>query len=446
MKRKYIALISALTFASTLSNANVIYAEEKVNIENTPKINAEEPVANKIEEFAKKYMGLPYIFGGEDPNVGLDCSSFTRFVLKQVGINLPRTAAEQFASGKGIPTTELRKGDLVFFETYKAGPSHVGIYLENGNFIHEGGTKVHISNLSNPYYKSRYLGARKFINNDNIVPSVVLDGNNTTIEQETKQTITIPKKIEDMPKSFNVTPNGVHSKYPITIGDTLERNGKKIKNYSLDTNESTSNNQNEDIDSTNVMEKLEETIAPASEKQKQLQIENEIQLFNYGHNTFLPTPKFESITMINNFKLNREEIAVILETLINKTKNKSLLNDKPLIIKDVMSEDPYYKSIQFVLSHNFLTTNSKSFEPKRDFTQEEATILIQNLSNHPYIKLTPEDLNYVKANEANPEFALNYFYALAKSLIAENKPIAQKKVKENVSLEPIEKLALVKKI
>ncbi|MGG2937687.1 hypothetical protein ABEO66_26880 [Bacillus pacificus] len=111
-----------------------------------------------------------------------------------------------------------------------------------------------------------------------------------------------------------------------------------------------------------------------------------------------------------------------------------------------MSEDPYYKSIQFVLSHNFLTTNSKSFEPKRDFTQEEATILIQNLSNHPYIKLTPEDLNYVKANEANPEFALNYFYALAKSLIAENKPIAQKKVKENVSLEPIEKLALVKKI
>ncbi|MDQ4678513.1 hypothetical protein, partial [Stenotrophomonas maltophilia group sp. RNC7] len=189
------------------------------------------------------------------------------------------------------------------------------------------------------------------------------------------------KKIEDMPKSFNVTPNGVHSKYPITIGDTLERNGKKIKNYSLDTNESTSNNQNEDIDSTNVMEKLEETIAPASEKQKQLQIENEIQLFNYGHNTFLPTPKFESITMINNFKLNREEIAVILEALINKTKNKSLLNDKPLIIKDVMSEDPYYKSIQFVLSHNFLTTNSKSFEPKRDFTQEEATILIQNLSN-----------------------------------------------------------------
>ncbi|MGR9635541.1 C40 family peptidase [Bacillus cereus] len=60
-------------------------------------------------------MGLPYIFGGENPNIGLDCSSFTRHVLKSVGINLPRTAAEQFGKGKGILTNELQKRRLSFF-------------------------------------------------------------------------------------------------------------------------------------------------------------------------------------------------------------------------------------------------------------------------------------------------------------------------------------------
>lgn len=112
---------------------------------------------------AKQYIGTPYKFGGTSPK-GFDCSGFVQFVFKQHSYNLPRGADSQFTVGKPVQRNRLQPGDLVFFTTYESGPSHNGIYLEKGQFIHASSSRgVMISNLSEAYWKSRYLGARRVL-------------------------------------------------------------------------------------------------------------------------------------------------------------------------------------------------------------------------------------------------------------------------------------------
>lgn len=119
--------------------------------------------ANAIISTAKSFLGVPYLWGGVSPS-GFDCSGYTQYVLKKNGISVPRTAAEQYKVGTTVSKSNLRIGDLVFFTTYKAGPSHLGFYIGNGNFIHCSSSKgVIISNLSSTYYSSRYIGARRVI-------------------------------------------------------------------------------------------------------------------------------------------------------------------------------------------------------------------------------------------------------------------------------------------
>ena len=111
---------------------------------------------------AMNYMGVPYVFGGNTPSSGFDCSGYVRYVFANAGIYLPRTADVQYNCGYAVSTSELAPGDLVFFETYCPGPSHVGIYVGDGNFIHASSSRgVTISSLSSSYYSAHYLGARR---------------------------------------------------------------------------------------------------------------------------------------------------------------------------------------------------------------------------------------------------------------------------------------------
>lgn len=119
---------------------------------------------NPLLSTALSFRGVKYRFGGASPN-GFDCSGFVMYVFNQHGRKLPRTADKQFEVGKPIKRKqELKAGDLVFFETYEKGPSHVGIYQGNDQFVHASSSRgVTVSRLSEYYYAKRYLGARRVL-------------------------------------------------------------------------------------------------------------------------------------------------------------------------------------------------------------------------------------------------------------------------------------------
>lgn len=118
----------------------------------------------QVVSFAKKFLGVPYVWAGRSPN-GFDCSGFTYYIYTQQNMALPRMADEQFEVGLAVKKSDLALGDMVFFSTYEPGPSHVGIYIGNGQFIHasSGADEVTITPLNKPYYTERYIGARRVI-------------------------------------------------------------------------------------------------------------------------------------------------------------------------------------------------------------------------------------------------------------------------------------------
>lgn len=115
---------------------------------------------------AKSFMGAPYLYGGESVR-GLDCSAFVRKIYDIFDVQLPRTAREQFRVGNPVSRGDLAVGDLVFFRTKKDVnyPTHVGIYIGNGNFIHSSSGRskygVAIDALSSSFYHRTFLGATR---------------------------------------------------------------------------------------------------------------------------------------------------------------------------------------------------------------------------------------------------------------------------------------------
>ncbi len=119
--------------------------------------------ADAIIATAKKYLGTPYLWGGTTP-AGFDCSGFTQYVFKAHGITLPRNSRQQYTVGTYVSKSNLKPGDLVFFDTEGNGISHLGIYIGNNQFIHSSSSKgVVITSLSNTYWAPRYYGARRVL-------------------------------------------------------------------------------------------------------------------------------------------------------------------------------------------------------------------------------------------------------------------------------------------
>lgn len=128
-------------------------------------VTARQLKVSRFIQISKGYLGVPYVWGGTSPS-GFDCSGFVHYSLLQIGVTIPRTTNAQYSQGIPVQKGSLKAGDLVFFTTYKPGPSHVGVYLGGGKFIHasSGAGKVIVSDMSNSYYSSRYIGARRIIN------------------------------------------------------------------------------------------------------------------------------------------------------------------------------------------------------------------------------------------------------------------------------------------
>ncbi len=118
-------------------------------------------IARALTRDALRFLGTPYVFGGTSTS-GFDCSGYVQHVFAMLGVSVPRTADAQYYAGRHI-RGRMRAGDLVFFQTYEPGPSHVGIYLGDGKFVHASSHGVMVSSLSNSYWASRYLGAKRML-------------------------------------------------------------------------------------------------------------------------------------------------------------------------------------------------------------------------------------------------------------------------------------------
>lgn len=119
--------------------------------------------ADSLIKNARSYLGVKYVYGGTTSS-GFDCSGFTQVAFKNTGVSIPRTTGSQYSTGTPVAKSNLKTGDLVFFNTTGRGKvSHVGIYVGGNNFIHASTSRgVMVSSIYDKYYwGSRYVGARR---------------------------------------------------------------------------------------------------------------------------------------------------------------------------------------------------------------------------------------------------------------------------------------------
>ena len=150
------------------------YVSAEYMVSTTESVGTVAPVASSnsagssIVALAKQFIGCPYVYGASGPNA-FDCSGFTSYVYRQVGISIPHGATSQYRGGTPVSREDVQPGDLVFIAdpAYCAGYpiSHVGIYIGNGQFIHASsnrGEGVTISNIFTGHYGTYYAGARRY--------------------------------------------------------------------------------------------------------------------------------------------------------------------------------------------------------------------------------------------------------------------------------------------
>ncbi|BBH20523.1 hypothetical protein Back11_18680 [Paenibacillus baekrokdamisoli] len=127
-------------------------------------------IASNLIGVGQQFMGVPYKFGASSGRTDVfDCSSFTQYVYKQVGIKLPRSSRQQATVGSQVPKDQLQPGDLVFSDTNRDGIiNHVSIYMGNGKLLHtyRVGIGVTISNFKGSAWDRTFVTARRVLPND----------------------------------------------------------------------------------------------------------------------------------------------------------------------------------------------------------------------------------------------------------------------------------------
>jgi hypothetical protein len=111
---------------------------------------------------ARKQLGRPYVWGGKSEASGFDCSGYTAWVYRSLGVDIGVSALQQYQQGVSIPRTGLMPGDLVFFLSQGA-PLHVGIYAGDGEFLHAPGSgkRIESSKIDSGYFSGHFLSGRR---------------------------------------------------------------------------------------------------------------------------------------------------------------------------------------------------------------------------------------------------------------------------------------------
>ena len=150
-------MVLFLLLSLLLVSRDLVFGEESNSSSQT--------VRYRLVKMARTFLGLPYRWGGMSERRGVDCSGLVKVLFAKLHVELPRSSREQIQSGKEISLDQLETGDLVFFSTHGEIPTHVGVYLGNDQFLHaeQKAGRVIITNLKDPWYAKRFLGARRVI-------------------------------------------------------------------------------------------------------------------------------------------------------------------------------------------------------------------------------------------------------------------------------------------
>ena len=234
-----------------------------------------------LVNYAKKYLGLPYIPAGSSLASGTDCSGFTRLIFQELGINLGRTVASQLYSGSYVAKEDLKPGDLVFYGYYQGYSSHVAIYIGDGLIIHESNPRdgVKISSVNIMVYQT----ARRLIT-ENVVSS-------TSLIDETKE-------------------KSVVADVEILDSENNQENSKDSNdtNLIIDTNENETTDDKITEESKNCMEN--------KNKEENTTNEEKVDVFDYNEETDINTDIGDTDTSLET------------NVILTETETKENLNSK----------------------------------------------------------------------------------------------------------------------
>lgn len=406
-------------------------------------------LAEDIENEARQYLGLPYVWGGTSPS-GFDCSGLVQYVFKEYGINLPRTAAEQFRVGTPVEKVNLQKGDLVFFQTYKPGASHVGIYLGNGKMIDSNSSGLMISDFNANYWQSRYLGAKRIIPTD-ATSDTKVTVNSTKQVVEVQVEIPLERNLDVDQLHYTVqdhkdeTLKNIAEEFNVTVDELTRWNNLETKDVEMGQSllvvkpkqsitlfHPTISEVAETIEITTNGAEVEDSSPiqvtssnPFIQKVVDNALENGVapdDFIEQIKNNALPTKEFaqsdEVQRLFETKKVTRAEVATALQyvELQSPLYDSSKASSYKALSNDVSDTHWAKDSISWAITEGIITGNeSEEFKPDAELTEKQANIIMKRILKE--YDITDEEATFI-SNQLNedPSWAYKYLEQLVYNL------------------------------